>query len=182
MPSETDSLRQRKRFPLSLSLSICIALLGSAFAGWGWAVHAQAESEHLSLSAELENAQSQLDKERKQRSDQRMREAQRAASERLDADMARIGLNPGWDGVYWAWMAPDEYTCGYSFDCIGVVVVAMQACSSIYVEAAILAGETHVGMTNELTSAVEAMSTAAFLLEDHTGNGDGFRITKISCR
>lgn len=75
----------------------------------------------------------------------------------------------------------NEYTCGM-YDCIGVNVHNARACPQmLYVEANIMSGQTVVGMTNKSFGAVAAFTDSAGVLEDYTGAGDGFRLSKVTC-
>ena len=50
-----------------------------------------------------------------------------------------------------------------------------------YVEAAIMSGDLSAGMTNEVTAGLQAGDVASIRFDDHVG-GEGFKLTKFSCR
>lgn len=103
-------------------------------------------------------------------------------AERLDETMKSQGYEPAVSGnVYIKFAGQDDYTCGY-YDCIGVHVWVEDGCPSmLYVEANIMSGDTVVGMTNNSPGAVAPESPVAFVLEDVRGQGDSFRISKVTC-
>ncbi|WP_343924237.1 hypothetical protein [Rhodoglobus aureus] len=108
-------------------------------------------------------------------------EAEAAELAKRDAKFAEAGLTPAGNDVYYMFADQSNYTCGY-WDCAYVVLLAMSGCpNSLYVEAAVTRNGVDIGLANHLAAAVPVEGQVNAHLEDFSGSGDGFRITKVNC-
>lgn len=193
--------RGRRRILISLLCSfLLLGLVGGMLVAIEYkerrfAAESESESESgaeakSAATAEAEE-QARLDREATEVAEAATRAADRAeAQAELDRlDEAFLSSNPGdWvieeaGNVYWRYSDDsDELTCG-RWDCLGVVVFAYQGCpTGLYVEAAIEADGVVIGRANDSIGAIPSEGTGAILLEDLTGYGDTFRVTRVNCR
>lgn len=111
-------------------------------------------------------------------------DAETAANAEQDAAMIASGpwqvVETG--HVYFRFADDEEFTCG-QWDCTVVVVVTKDGCpNGVYVEASVLQGETVVGLANGTIGALLAREVGTTMLEDISGSGDTFRVSKVKCR
>lgn len=202
-PTETPPRKHRHRRKVLIWLAAVVLILaigGGALVTMEYMERSRAAAEAEAAAAE---EQARLDREAEQEAEaeaeeqaQAEAEAQSRAQARADAqaeldrlDEKFLSSNPGdWfieepGNLYWRYSDDtDELTCG-RWDCLGVVVFTYQGCpSGLYVEAAIEADGVVIGRTNDSIGALGEEGTGAIFLEDLTGYGDTFRVTKVNCR
>lgn len=194
-----------KRWPtravvVAVSLTIALTVGTGAFAYCSYATAESAIMVREDTKADL--ARAQTDRESAEASQREREAAQKQAD--WEADMQRIAdqrvarnqqfratLDQSWsdlgwdsvgDDVYFRWADNDEFSCG-RYDCLAFHVIAVNGCpGGMYLEAAILSGNTQVGWTNETFTGIPAGGDATGFFEDIYGQGDGFRLTEMNCR
>ena len=84
--------------------------------------------------------------------------------------------------LFWRWADDGNVTCG-TYPCSGVeVLTGARGCpGGVYVEAAIMNGETSIGRDNEITAGLRENSNAAIILENYLGYGDSLRMSDVHC-
>ena len=87
------------------------------------------------------------------------------------------------DGIAMRWLKTNEYSCSsFSDGCWGMLVLARDGCSSLYVELALLDGSgTNVGMSNDVASGVLSGGQAKLVFEDYGTGASKARVSDVSC-
>lgn len=99
----------------------------------------------------------------------------------IDGVWAKDGFLPAGEGLYYKFADQGEGSCGY-FDCAFVFVATTDACNAgVYVAASLMAGQTSVGYTNDISGGLAAGGHATMTLQDAEGAADSFRITDVHC-
>jgi hypothetical protein len=189
MPNNGPARWSLRLSALGLAFALLFALAGTSFLFWSQNFSAAANSD-LEIAVDAFNAAQKLKRAeavaKKREAEEAEAESARIAAEAAlvadrDARFATAGLTPAGNDVYYMFADPSKYTCGYS-DCAYVLLLAMSGCpNSLYVEAAVTRNGVDIGLANHLAAAVPVEGQVNALLEDFSGSGDGFRITKVDC-
>ena len=101
----------------------------------------------------------------------------------LDENMVASGWTLAESGnLFWRWADDSNVTCG-TYPCSGVEVrTGARGCpGGVYVEAAIMNGETSIGRDNEITAGLRDNASAAIILKNYLGYGDSLRMSDVHC-
>lgn len=73
------------------------------------------------------------------------------------------------------------YSCG-PFACIAYWIGVVDGCpNALYIEASIMRDGVVIGYTNDRLGAIEAKGSGFAVLQDVSGEGDAFGVSKVSC-
>jgi hypothetical protein len=171
-----------RRALVAIALALLVAVGGLTF--WGWSYNYAVSAATALTDAKTAAAETQKEADKAAAAIARTAaraEAERSAQESEDAFYKGWGYESAGDGLYMRWVDTSDFTCGY-WSCAYVEVMAVDGCpSNMYVEAAITNGGADIGFANHMAAGVERGGTVMALLEDHSGTGDGFRVTKVNC-
>lgn len=193
--------RGSRRTALALFTACAVlAACSSTFAVWSWGEVGQAERAHIRAESALARALGERDaaasrRDARNEASRKAHEAE-ANAEKARAEASRLRLeremqDQFWAGqgyenmgsnVYFRWLEDSEYSCG-NWDCAGFAVVAADGCpGGLYLEAAIMSGDSQVGWTNETFAAIPAKGSAAGIFEMVAATGDSFTLSEVYCR
>ncbi len=207
-PRPDEPVRPRKRRGKIIAVAASLVLVLGLAAGGSWWFGSALPAQHaaqVQASADASKqavAQASKDAAAKKKADDSAAfwakvNANQVRNDQNAKDMAAFNSGPsqtelqmkaqGWTrfsgDLYYQSADKSEYSCGY-LPCtyIHVTTLAADVCpGGIYVGASLERGGSSIGLANSITAALTTGKDAIVKLEDTTRQGDGIKLTTLTC-
>lgn len=164
-----------------------VAIVLVVDANAGLAAREQAEAGQAELEADRERNRNERAEAKAKADRQAAAAIAQAQEDAAAAELAHVKemVEYGWNyfapGLYYNFVPPNSYTCGYN-PCAYVIFLTEAGCpSGLYAETSILSGELSVGYSNGITAALPPGGQAQLRFDNFQGDELMYEVTDVHC-